>query len=154
MSDWVPHVTVATTVVNEGKFLLVKEISDGQIVFNQPAGHLEKDESLIDAAIRETREETRWEVAIQHYMGVSHYDAPNGITYIRHSFVATPIREHLDAVLDKDIIEPLWMTYEEVLAHQDSLRGPLVLDDITLYRAGKWVDLAFAERRFQAKITT
>ena len=56
-----PHATVATVVEHDGKFLLVEEISQGRRVLNQPAGHLEPNESLIEAAIRETLEETCWE---------------------------------------------------------------------------------------------
>ena len=53
-----PHLTVATIVEDNGRFLMVEELADGQAVFNQPAGHLEADESLIQAALRETLEET------------------------------------------------------------------------------------------------
>ncbi|MDX1399113.1 MAG: NUDIX domain-containing protein, partial [Oceanospirillum sp.] len=71
---WKPNCTVATVVVKkeaetgEERFLLVEEWSQGRKVLNQPAGHIEKDESLIDAAIRETLEETRWDVRITAYM--------------------------------------------------------------------------------------
>jgi ADP-ribose pyrophosphatase YjhB (NUDIX family) len=53
-----PHITVATIVERAGKFLMVKEKSGGRLVYNQPAGHVELNESLLDAAIRETLEET------------------------------------------------------------------------------------------------
>ena len=53
---WQPDVTVATVVVRDGRLLCVEERSNGQLVINQPAGHLEPDESLVDAAVRETRD--------------------------------------------------------------------------------------------------
>ena len=58
MTAWTPHVTVATVVEKNGRFLLVEEHSEGFVhtVFNQPAGHVEAGETLIDAAIRETFE--------------------------------------------------------------------------------------------------
>jgi ADP-ribose pyrophosphatase YjhB (NUDIX family) len=56
--DFIPHVTVATVIENDGKFLLVEELADGKAVYNQPAGHLDANESLEQAAIRETLEET------------------------------------------------------------------------------------------------
>ncbi|MDX1550063.1 MAG: NUDIX domain-containing protein, partial [Lysobacter spongiicola] len=59
---WQPDVTVATVVVRDGKLLMVEEVVGGQRVLNQPAGHLEPDESLVDAAVRETREESAWDV--------------------------------------------------------------------------------------------
>ena len=55
-----PHVTVATIIEDNGRFLMVEELAEGRAVFNQPAGHLEADESLIQAALRETLEETGW----------------------------------------------------------------------------------------------
>ena len=57
---WKPRVTVAALIENEGRFLLVQELISGRSVYNQPAGHLEDGETLIEAVIRETREETAW----------------------------------------------------------------------------------------------
>ena len=61
---WQPDVTVATVVVRDGRLLVVEERVNGALVLNQPAGHLEPDESLVDAALRETREETGWDVRL------------------------------------------------------------------------------------------
>ena len=58
--DWQPHITVATVVEDHGRFLLVEEMAEGRAVFNQPAGHLEANESLTEAALRETLEETTY----------------------------------------------------------------------------------------------
>ena len=68
-----PHVTVATVVEDQGRFLLVEELAGGQAVFNQPAGHLEADESLIEAALRETLEETGWQVELTAVTGIYLY---------------------------------------------------------------------------------
>ena len=62
---FLPHATVATVLENDGKFLLVEELSQGRRVLNQPAGHLEPMESLIEAAARETLEETCWHTEIR-----------------------------------------------------------------------------------------
>ena len=72
MSDY-PHITVATVVEKDGKFLMVEERSDGALVYNQPAGHLELGESLLEAAVRETLEETRWQVEVNGFIGVYHF---------------------------------------------------------------------------------
>ena len=53
-----PHVTVACVVHAEGKFLVVEETINGKALWNQPAGHLEADETLVEAAARELWEET------------------------------------------------------------------------------------------------
>lgn len=135
---WAPHVTVATLVENQGRFLMVYEHSDGQRLYNQPAGHLDPHESLLQAAVRETLEETGWRVELTHLLGISQYVSPaNGFTYIRTSFIAKPLEAVANAVLDADIIEPLWLTYDEILARHAQLRSPLVLNDIERFRSGQ-----------------
>jgi ADP-ribose pyrophosphatase YjhB (NUDIX family) len=136
--QWTPHVTVATLIEQNGKFLLVHELSEGQRVYNQPAGHWEEHETLFDAALRETREETGWEVELTHLLGISHYVSPvNGFTYLRISFVAKAIKSIPNAQLDNDIFEAVWLTYEDINTKQDQLRSPLVKLDIDRYRQGE-----------------
>src|SRR5690606_39291644 len=82
---WQPDVTVATVVVAEGRVLMVEESVAGQLVLNQPAGHLEPDESLFEAALRETREETGWDVRLTAFVGAYQWRAPaNGGAQGRH----------------------------------------------------------------------
>lgn len=133
---WFPHVTVATVVTQNNQFLMVHEKPDNTIVINQPAGHLERQETLIEAALRETKEETGWNVSITHILGVSQFEAPNGLSYIRHSFAATPLSFDTSSQLDENIIEAKWMSYEEILEQSDSLRSPLVLNDINRFMNG------------------
>ena len=138
-----PHVTVATIVEDQGRFLFVEETSDNRAVFNQPAGHLEADESLIQAALRETREETGWEVELTGVIGIYLYTAPsNGITYQRVCFSAKPLRQIAGSVLDEGIIAAHWMTREEIAGHADCLRSPLVLRCVDDYLNGEAYPLA------------
>ena len=132
-----PHATVATTVYREGKFLLVKERVDGGIVYNQPAGHIETGESIIDAAVRETIEETGCQVRPSELLGITAYHAPNGISYIRISLVAQLLHQDHNAVLDSDIVAAEWLSYHDILALKEQLRSPVVLDDIDHYRSGR-----------------
>src|SRR5690606_18486495 len=74
---WQPDVTVATVVVADGRMLMVEESVAGQLVLNQPAGHLEPDESLFEAALRETREETGWDVRLTAFVGAYQWRAPS-----------------------------------------------------------------------------
>ena len=74
---WQPDVTVATVVVRDGRLLVVEERVNGALVLNQPAGHLEPDESLVDAALRETREETGWDVRLTAFVGAYQWKAEN-----------------------------------------------------------------------------
>ena len=141
MSDqhlqWMPHVTVATVVFQDGRYLLVEEMADGRAVLNQPAGHLEADETLVEAARRETLEETGWEVAIEAVLGASLFtSAQSGTGYFRTSFLARAVRHHADRPLDAEIIAPRWMSYEEIVAARARLRSESVLATIEQHRAG------------------
>ncbi len=138
MSDWYAHVTVATVVEREGRFLLVEERADEGIVFNQPAGHLDPGESLFEAALRETREETGCDVELEALLGVYQYTSPaNGVTYLRTCFSARLLREHEDAELDQDILRTVWMTPEEMRAESARMRSPLVIASVEQYLAGR-----------------
>ncbi|WP_114417765.1 NUDIX hydrolase [Marinospirillum perlucidum] len=143
MSRWTPNSTVATLVHDGERFLLVEEYDrisqPGKPVLNQPAGHLEEDESLIEAAERETLEETGWLVEIQSYLGLYINTAPNGITYHRHCFIARPLSEVPGAQLDDGIIGPQWLTLEELEQEerQARLRSPMVLPCCRDFLAGQ-----------------
>lgn len=128
---------VATVVEQNGKFLLVHENDGDRKVYNQPAGHWDEGERLQEGAIRETREETGWQVTLDYIIGQYQYYSPhNQVTYFRTAFAATPVQKISDQ-LDKEIIEAVWLTYEEILARKESLRSPLVIRVIDDYRAGK-----------------
>lgn len=124
---WTPHATVATIVEKDGKILLVEERSHGKEVFNQPAGHIDEGENIIDAAIRETLEETGWKVELTGLVGIYTYTAPqNQVTYYRFCFAAKAV-EKLSDELDKDIIAAHWLDMDEIEGLSDRLRSPLVL---------------------------
>lgn len=152
---WPPHVTVATVVERAGRFLVVEEYDElaGGLVLNQPAGHLDPGEGLLEAALRETREETGWEVRLTGVIGVSLATAPNGITYYRTTFHAEPVRRIEDQVLDPVIHAVHWLSYEEMLANSARMRSPLVLPTVEQYRRGHLypLDLIYidAPERFQ-----
>ena len=128
-----PHVTVATIVCVDQKFLLVEENINGQVCLNQPAGHLEENEGLIEAAIRETLEETGWHIKPTHYLGVCVLKAKNDITYVRHTFCANPVSHDANLELDTGIIGTQWLTLEEIKAEKDRLRSHLVITTCEQY---------------------
>ena len=147
---WKPHVTVATVIERDGKYLLVEERDKqtGAMVFNQPAGHLEQNETLAAAAERETREETGWLVELQGIVGIALYTAPaNGVTYHRTTFAGRPLRALENARIDPDIYAVHWLEYEEILAESARMRSPLVLAAIEQYRRGHCysLDLIYSE---------
>ncbi len=132
-----PHITVATIVERAGKFLMVKENSGGRLVYNQPAGHVEVKESLLDAAIRETLEETAWRVNLEKLLGIYQYTSPeNGITYIRHCFIAKAIEPRTERDLDEGIAEAVWVSLGELEQRESEMRSPLVLEVIRDYLKG------------------
>ncbi len=138
MSRFTPHITVATVIEKEGRFLFVKEHAEERIVLNQPAGHLEMDESLIQAAIRETLEETGWDIEIIHLIGIYLYTAPsNNVTYQRVCFAGRALGQRDNYSLDEGIIAPVWLSRDELLEQQSLWRSPMVLRSIDDYLAGE-----------------
>lgn len=123
---WLAHSSVATIVEKDGLFLMVEESDGGRTVFNQPAGHLEEHESLFEAALRETLEETGWQVELTDFLGLYHYPAPNGVTYIRHCFVARPLAQDPHLPLDTGIIAAHWLSAATILAPEFKARSPIV----------------------------
>jgi ADP-ribose pyrophosphatase YjhB (NUDIX family) len=136
---WVPRVTVAAVVFDRGRYLLVEEVAEaGKPVLNQPAGHLEPGETLTEAAVRETLEETGWHVEVEALLGASLLtNSLTGITYYRTSFLASPLRHEADRTLDKDILGPRWMSYEEIVSDRSRLRSESVLATIEQHRSGR-----------------
>ena len=141
--EWKPHITVATVVEDNGRFLMVEELKRDRAVLNQPAGHLDPNESLIDAAIRETLEETGYDVELTGVIGIYLYTAPsNGVTYQRVCFAGNAIKHHAQAPLDTGIIGPLWLTRDELLTQRHRWRSELTLHCIDDYLSGKLFDLS------------
>lgn len=131
---WKPHTTVAAIVERKGKFLLVKEKVEGKIVFNQPAGHLNPGESLIDAVIRETLEETQYEFTATELQGIYRF-VPNqnsDTTFLRYLFRGKTGR-NFKGKLDDGIISVEWMSYDEIQSCREHHRSPLVLQCVEDY---------------------
>lgn len=136
--DWLPRLTVATIIERDGRFLLVEEYADGEeLVYNQPAGHLDEHETLAAAAIRETLEETAWEVQIDAIVGIYYWTHPKGHTFVRTCFAGEALHHHPDQPLDRGIQRAVWLTREEIAALGPKLRSPMVLHCIDDYLAGK-----------------
>ncbi|MBA4682441.1 MAG: NUDIX hydrolase [Pseudomonas sp.] len=135
--EWHPHITVATVIEDDGRFLFVEEFKAGRLVLNQPAGHLEANESLREAALRETLEETGWDVELTALLGIYLYTAPsNGVTYQRVCFSARPVRHDPERELDSDISSITWLTRDELADQPERWRSELVLQCVDDYLAG------------------
>ena len=135
--EWQPHITVATIVEDQGRFLFVEELKHGRAVLNQPAGHLDPNESLLDAAVRETLEETGWDIELTAVIGIYLYTAPsNGVTYQRVCFAGKPIKHHPERALDDGIIAARWLTRDELLAQREHWRSELIGQCLDDYSSG------------------
>lgn len=135
---WKPHVTVAAIIEEKNHYLLVEERVDDEIVINQPAGHLEENEDLLNAVIRETREETAHRFKPEHVVGVYLWQHPqNKETFLRISFSGVSTGHCPDEELDEGILRAVWLTREELLNSGKKLRSPMVLQGIDDHIAGK-----------------
>ena len=149
---WQPDVTVATVVVADGRLLCVEERANGRLVLNQPAGHLEPDESLLDAALRETLEETGWAVRLTAFVGAYQWRAPvrpgerEGRHYLRFAFAAEPVAHDPARPLDEGIVRALWLAPSELRAAADRHRSPLVWQAVADYLAGSRHPLALVSQ--------
>ncbi|QJQ95734.1 MULTISPECIES: NUDIX domain-containing protein [Halomonadaceae] len=149
MKRWSPRVTVATVIERAGRYLLVEEDRGGPFtLFNQPAGHLEKGERLLEAAEREVREETAWRVGITDYLGLYTYHSQDGVTFHSHGYVGMALA-HLGNELDPDIHAVHWLTYDEIeeLERAGRLRSPLVMRRIRDARSGRLFPLDVVQER-------
>jgi len=135
---WIPHVVVACIVEREGRFLIVEERINGELKLNQPAGHWEQGETLVEGAIREALEETAWEVRPTALLGLYHHD-PVDLDYgfLRIAFAADALRHRPDCTLDTGIERAVWMSRDEIVASAPLHRSPMVLRCVDDYLSGR-----------------
>jgi len=132
-----PDVTVAAIVHRDGRFLMVEERAARRVVLNQPAGHLERGESLLEAVIRETLEETAYTLRPEAVTGIylwRHEDIDR--TFLRVAFSGEVDGPDVARRLDRCVLRATWMTREQLAARPQALRSPLVLRCIDDYLAG------------------
>ncbi len=143
---WKPHVTVAAIAEQDDKFLIVEEKVDGQLVYNQPAGHLDPGESLIEAVIRETFEETAWTFQPEALVGIQLWRHPlHGESYLRFSFCGSCREHHAQQALDEGIEQAVWLNRDELIDNSHKLRSPMVLRSIDDYLDGRRYSLDILE---------
>lgn len=144
ITPWMPHVVVAAIVERDGRFLLVEEETSEGLRLNQPAGHWERDETLLDAVRRETLEETAHHVEPQALVGcyTTHYPRRD-ITYLRFAYVCDVTGFDAERALDKGIVRAVWLTADELATHATPHRSPLVMRCVQDYQSGRRFPLDF-----------
>ena len=132
-----PDVTVAAVAETAGRFLLVEERINHRRVFNQPAGHVERGETLLAAVVREAREETAWRFQPQALIGVYLWRNPeSGRAILRFAFAGAVSCHDAAQRLDHGIVRTHWLTTAELEQRQERLRSPLVLRCVHDYLSG------------------
>jgi 8-oxo-dGTP pyrophosphatase MutT (NUDIX family) len=117
---------------------MVEERINGKITLNQPAGHLESGESLIDAIVRETKEETAWDFTPESIIGIYRWiHAPSGDTFMRFCFSGSVINHDPHFKLDDDIENAVWLSHHDLVARKHEFRSPLVQDCLNDYLSGQ-----------------
>ncbi len=140
---WRPDLAAAAIVQRDNRFLIVEENIRGSLVFNQPAGHVDDGESIIDAVVRETLEETAWHIRPLALLGMYLWRNPqNGHSILRVAITGEVIRHEPDRQLDVPVVAAHWMEREALLAQPAKLRSPLVMRCIDDYLAGQRHDLS------------
>jgi len=132
-----PDVTVAAITEQDGRFLVVEERINRRLVFNQPAGHVERGESLLTAVVREVQEETAWRFVPQGLLGIYLWCNPlSGRSTMRFAFIGSVADHDADQPLDRGIVRTHWLTRRDLLAREPRLRSPLVMRCIEDYLEG------------------
>ena len=148
---WKPSVTVAAIIERDGRYLLIEEHTPEGLRLNNPAGHLDEGEAIVDGCAREALEETTHRFTPTALVGVymSRFQRPaaaqreaEDITYLRFAFCGDLGEAVAGAQLDHGIVRTLWMTPEEIAANSHRLRSPLVLRCVQDHLAGQRVPLS------------
>jgi len=135
---WKPNITVAAITERNGKFLLVEELTEFGARFNQPAGHLEPNETITEGVIRETLEETAYAFKPEAVVGIYYWRYPNkNLTYLRFAFSGAITNHDTQRKLDKGIIRADWYSVETIRGMINRHRSPLVMQCIDDYLLGK-----------------
>jgi len=143
MTHWRPDITVAAVVERDGRFLFVEELIAGQRVLNQPAGHVERGESLLEAVCRETLEESAWHFTPEALIGVYPWrHASSGRDKLRFTFCGRVHDHEPGRALDQPVLAVHWLTPEELRPRAASLRTPVVLRCLEHYLAGQRLPLS------------
>ena len=137
---WKPSVTVAAVVEHEGRYLLVEEHTADGLRLNNPAGHLDPGESIVQAVVREVLEETACVFTPSHLVGIylaRLQRSDDDISYLRFAFAGSVGEPEPGRALDTPIVRTLWLTPAEIEARHEFHRSPLLWRCVQDHLAGR-----------------
>ena len=135
---WPPHITVAQVIYRDDKFLVIEEAPYGSKVLSFPAGHLEPSETLIQAAIRETREESGWHSRVTGFLNVSKSKSEQtGVIYLHISLVGEIIDDTPETAIDSSILAVHWMDYASLIKEKHRFRSTTIEHNLQQFQRGE-----------------
>ena len=129
-------ITVAAVIKNsENKFLMVEENTSDGIKINQPAGHLEKNETIVEAVIREVKEETGLVFLPLSLISV-HQFFLNSSSFFRFNFYGEVDSNSKPFSNEKQILKITWLDESYLKKKKKMLRSKCVLAAINDFNQG------------------
>jgi ADP-ribose pyrophosphatase YjhB (NUDIX family) len=123
------EVVAGVVIKQDGKYLLVQEKQPRAYgLWNWPAGKVDVGESIEQAAIRETKEESGYDVRLIKEITIFHAEAADTI---KHAFEGKIIGGQLNFPQD-EILDAQWFTLDEIKQMADKLRGGWILESINI----------------------
>jgi ADP-ribose pyrophosphatase YjhB (NUDIX family)/TM2 domain-containing membrane protein YozV len=139
---------VGAVVKHDGNYLLVQQ-SQGDVegLWNIPAGYVDKGESLQQAAIRETKEESGYDIEVGESLGVWHTTSSESV---KHAFVGT-IKAGEARPQEGEILKVSWASYEDIvkLNDENKFRAAWIFEAISAYEKSSTV-VSAKQRHFLA----
>ena len=135
-------ITVAAVIKNsENKFLMVEENTSDGIKINQPAGHLEKNETIVNAVIREVKEETGLVFLPLSLISV-HQLFLNSSSFFRFNFYGEVDNNSKPFSNEKQILKISWLDESYLEKKKKMLRSKCVLAAINDFNQGLKIPLS------------
>lgn len=122
-------VAAGVVIKQDNKYLLVQESMPSQYgLWNWPAGKVDVGETIEEAAMREGKEETGYDVKIIRKLGIWQ---DNIKQTAQHAFEAKIVGGELNYPKD-ELLDAKWFTKEEIFFMKDKLRTSWIIGAIEI----------------------
>lgn len=132
------HIIGGAIIERDHKYLLVQEAEDHidacKGKWGAPGGHVDPGETIMEAAVREVKEETGCDVELTSVCQIGTM-SDQSFTFLVIIFAAR-VAQDVENFASEEIATTRWFTYEEICAMRSQLRSPeLVIGAIENLRA-------------------